>query len=109
MSESNKALLDWFGKRKESSVTEDARGHALSICDCASDLRNVLDCMARGDPEGARKGIERLILAEDESVRVSERLCVRISRAAGPGNGRRGAAGGLEGDLRHGVRARRGG
>jgi len=80
LSESNKALLDWFGKRKESSVTEDARGHALSICDCASDLRNVLDCMARGDPEGARKGIERLILAEDESVRVSERLCVRISR-----------------------------
>ncbi|WP_157844270.1 hypothetical protein [Candidatus Methanomethylophilus sp. 1R26] len=58
MSESNKALLDWFGKRKESSVTEDARGHALSICDCASDLRNVLDCMARGDRRGKERDRE---------------------------------------------------
>ncbi len=76
----NKALLDWFGKRKESSVSEEARGHALSVSDCVSDLKNILDRMAAGDPEGAKKGIERLILAADEASRISERICARISR-----------------------------
>ena len=35
---SDKGILDWFGKRKESSVTIGARGHVMVVRDTVAEL-----------------------------------------------------------------------
>lgn len=77
---SDKGILEWFGKRKESSVTLGARGHVMAVRDTVAELKNALDCMVKGDTAAAVKCTERLILREEEADRMEDRLCAEISR-----------------------------
>ncbi len=77
---SDKGILDWFGKRKESTVAMGARGHVVTVRDTVSELKNALDCMVKGDAAAASKCMERLILSEEEADRTEDRLCAEISR-----------------------------
>ena len=77
---SDKGILDWFGKRKESSVTIGARGHVMVVRDTVAELKNALDCMVKGDAVAAVKCTERLMLCEKEADRIEDKLCAEISR-----------------------------
>jgi len=77
---SDKSIFDWFGKRKEATVTDGTRDHAIAILDAVSELKNALKCMENGDVAAALKGAERLILSEREADRMEDRLCAEISR-----------------------------
>lgn len=77
---SDKGILDWFGKRKEDSVNDGSRSHAVAVHDTVAELRRALGAMAGGDPAGALKCIERLMLSEEEADRIEDRLAAEISR-----------------------------
>ncbi len=76
----DKGILEWFGKRKENSVTLGARGHVMAVRDTVAELKNALDCMVKGDAAAAVKCTDRLILCEEEADRMEDRLCAEISR-----------------------------
>jgi len=76
---SEKGIMEWFGKRKEDTVGNGTRNHALAVLDTAIELNLALNAMAKGDRESALKSVERLILKEEEADRIEDRLCADIS------------------------------
>lgn len=77
---SDKGILEWFGRKKESSVSDGSRSHAMAVTDTVSELKSSLKAMAEGDRAKAVKGIERLMLCEQEADRIEDRLTAEISR-----------------------------
>lgn len=77
---SEKGLMDWFGKRKEETVSTGARSHGVAVLDTVSELELVLASMAKGEKETALKGVDRLMLSEREADRIEDRLAADISR-----------------------------
>ncbi|MDC7951532.1 DUF47 family protein [Methanomassiliicoccaceae archaeon COG_1] len=76
----DKGILNWFGRRKGSSVNDGSRSHAMAVLDTVTELRRALDAMAKGDRDGAVKCTDRLFLSEEEADRIEDRLAVEISR-----------------------------
>lgn len=76
---SEKGILEWFGKRKEDSVSIGIRSHALVVLDSVMELNMAVAAMSRGDSVSAIKCVDRLILSEREADRTEDRLCADIS------------------------------
>ncbi|MEW5936732.1 MAG: DUF47 family protein [Candidatus Thermoplasmatota archaeon] len=59
-----RALAEWFKRRKESKIVVKTREHLLRVVDATAAMDDAIKAMEQHDTEGARKAIQRAILAE---------------------------------------------
>ncbi len=61
---SEKALLDWFGRRRGHEAVRLAQEHVLKVMDTTAEMDNALGAMVAGDRDGVLSSLRRVELNE---------------------------------------------
>jgi predicted phosphate transport protein (TIGR00153 family) len=77
---SEKALLSWFSRRKESVVASKTLDHAVKIADTVVELDKAIGGAVAEDRTAAMDALHRLMMRENEADTVERELFSELSR-----------------------------
>ncbi|MCK4445060.1 MAG: DUF47 family protein [Thermoplasmata archaeon] len=77
---SEKALLGWFSRRRESVIASKTLDHALKVADTCVELDKAVGAVVSEDRTGAIDALHRLMLREREADTVERELFSELSR-----------------------------
>lgn len=85
---SEKALLGWFSRRKESVVASKTLDHALKIVDSVVELDKAVGAAVTDDRTVAIDALHRLMIRENEADTIERELFSELSRGELPSKDR---------------------
>jgi predicted phosphate transport protein (TIGR00153 family) len=77
---SEKALLSWFSRRKESVVASKTLDHAVKVADTVVELDKAVGAAVAEDRTAAMDALHRLMMRENEADTVERELFSELSR-----------------------------
>jgi predicted phosphate transport protein (TIGR00153 family) len=77
---SEKALLSWFSRRKESVVASKTLDHAVKIVDTVVELDKAIGAAVAEDRTAAMDALHRLMMRENEADTIERELFSELSR-----------------------------
>jgi predicted phosphate transport protein (TIGR00153 family) len=77
---SEKALLSWFSRRKESVVASKTLDHAVKIADTVVELDKAIGAAVAEDRTSAMDALHRLMMRENEADTIERELFSELSR-----------------------------
>jgi predicted phosphate transport protein (TIGR00153 family) len=77
---SEKALLSWFSRRKESVVASKTLDHAMKIADTVVELDKAIGAAMAEDRTAAMDALHRLMMRENEADTIERELFNELSR-----------------------------